>query len=104
MPPRDKATSSVSSCIGTFFVGMKVVPFCFILGNGVGDTKSPVKIKKIKKIKIYAINFRCWVLLFDKIRRQPNKKVFNNFLFCHSKPILTLIAIRLCSVSVSKLV
>ena len=48
MPPLDKATSSVSSCIGTFFVGMKVVPFCFILGNGVGDTKSPVKIMYIK--------------------------------------------------------
>ena len=54
MPPLDKATSSVSSCIGTFFVGMKVVPFCFILGNGVGDTKSPVKIRCIKMYITFA--------------------------------------------------
>ena len=41
---------------------------------------------------VYAYNFLCcWVLLVDKIRRQPNEKVFNNFPFCHSKLILTLV-------------
>ena len=41
--------------------------------------------------KIYAYNFRCCcVLVFDKIRRQPNEKLFNIFPFCLSKLNFTL--------------
>ena len=80
MPPRDKATSSVSSCIGTIFVGMKVVPFCFILGNGVGDTKSPVKIKDFLKIKI------CRSHLIRYPSKTPFKVPFKNRFFVTRYP------------------